>query len=309
MNDIDKLKQYKIGILAGGPSSEREISLKSGRTVQGALEGAGFDPVFIEVNEDPFMRVVEEAGIDVVFIALHGRFGEDGTVQRMLEDEGVPYTGSGPEASHLALDKLASKKLFEEKGLNIPGYKVAKRDHPVPVEAAVPCVVKPRFEGSSVGLSVVEKKSLLDEAVSIAAEFDEDIIIEEFIPGREITVGVLDGKALPVVEILPAEGIYDFEAKYHSRDTKYVVPAELESEAYLKAQDAGLKAHNVLGCEDFSRVDMRLSEDGKVYVLEVNTIPGLTERSLLPMAAGAAGVDFLGLCVKMLLGALARKES
>ncbi len=307
--DIDKLKKYKIGILAGGPSSERVISLKSGSTVRGALEGAGLLPVFIDVSEDSLMSAVEEAGIDVVFIALHGRFGEDGTVQRMLEGKGIPYTGSGPEASHLALDKLASKKLFEEKGLNTPLYKVAKRGCFETPDVNVPCVVKPRYEGSSVGLSVVEDESLIAEAVSIAAEFDEDIIIEEFIPGREITVGVLEGKALPVVEIIPAEGVYDFEAKYNSKDTRYIVPAELDPETALKAQDAGLKAHNALGCADFSRVDMRLSEDGKVYILEVNTIPGLTERSLLPMAAGAAGVDFLGLCVKMLLGALARKES
>jgi len=303
---FNEFKQYRIGVLAGGPSSEREISLKSGKAVLNALTKSGFTAVFLDVNEKNFASAVADAGIDLAFIALHGRFGEDGTVQRMLEEIGLPYTGSGPEASRLAMDKILSKEAFAGAGLNVAGHAiVTDKSRISDIEDRVPCVVKPRYEGSSVGLSVVHTRDALKKSVLKARAFGEDVIVEDFIPGRELTVGVLDGAALPVVEIVPAEGVYDYAAKYNSSDTKYVCPANVAEDEYQRAQEAALAAHGTLGCRGFSRVDMRLTEAGDVFMLEVNTIPGLTERSLLPMAAKTAGLDFPGLCVKMLRSAVA----
>ena len=305
--ELKMFEKYRIGVLAGGPSSEREISLKSGKAVFKALHGAGLDAVFMDVNEEGFVRAIDRSGIDVAFITLHGRFGEDGTAQKILEKRNIRYTGSGPVSSALALDKLASKKRFEKEGLKIPGFCAVKAGEDISrLDIRFPCVVKPRCEGSSIGLSVVHSEDLILKAVKEAAEFGENVLIEDFVIGREITVGVLDDRALPVVEIIPADGVYDFEAKYRSTATRYMTPADLEGEQYARVQEAGLKAHRALGCESFSRVDLMLSEEGEIFVLEVNTIPGLTERSLLPMAAKAAGLDFLQLCVKMLCGALSK---
>ncbi|MFQ5953071.1 MAG: D-alanine--D-alanine ligase, partial [Candidatus Omnitrophota bacterium] len=307
--NMEELKKYKIGVLAGGSSSEREISLKSGKAVFSALQDMGMNTAFIDVNEDDFFSKVDQADIDVAFIALHGKFGEDGTVQRMLAEKNITYTGSGPEASHMALDKLASKERFSEQGLRIPEYKVIRSFEEITREEVwIPCVVKPRSEGSSIGLSVVSSRDELDKAIEKASFYGEDIIIERFIEGREITVGIIDGRALPVVEIIPAGGCYDFDAKYQSEKTRYVVPAEISREASDSAQEAALRAHRALGCEEFSRVDMRLSSEGEIFVLEVNTIPGLTERSLLPMAAKASGLDFQQLCVEILRGAIGRER-
>ncbi len=307
-NTIDLLRKYKIGVLAGGSSSEREISLASGEAVFNALTGAGLDAVFVDVKEGEFHSLIDRAGIDLAFIALHGRFGEDGTVQRMLGQRGIPYTGSGPGASALAMDKLASRKRFEDGGLRVPECGVVRAGENCSCpDLGFPCVVKPAREGSSVGLSVVSSRDGMAEAIGKAGEYGEEVIVEKFVSGREITVGVLSGRALPVVEIIPAGGVYDFRAKYRSADTEYVVPANLSETDSRLAHEAGLRAHAALGCEGFSRVDMRLSDDGEVFVLEVNTIPGFTERSLLPMAAKAAGLDFSLLCVTMLFGALLKR--
>lgn len=306
--NIDELKKHKIGILAGGPSSERDISLKSGKAVLAALQGAHLDVIFLDVNEDDFSVAIDKAGIDLAFIALHGRFGEDGTVQKLLTNKNIPYTGSGPVSSHLALDKLASKEKFVAQGIKVPKHVVVcSGERAEKIDIGFPCVVKPRYEGSSMGLSVVKSENELEKALKKAAEFGDETIVEEYISGREVTVGVLDNKPLPVVEIVAAGGVYDFRAKYDSRETEYIVPAKIEPEYFELAQKIALRAHEALGCTGFSRVDMRLSEEGEVYVLEVNTIPGLTERSLLPMAAGAAGMDFSQLCISMLEGALRKR--
>ena len=307
---INELKKYKIGVLAGGTSSERDISIKSGNAVFEGLRRVGLDVLFLDVREEDFSTVISRSGIEMAFIALHGRFGEDGTVQRMLDNAGVPYTGSGPAASKLALDKLLSKEVFSKEGIMVPEYGVTtsgKEIESLPVRS--PCVIKPRYEGSSMGLSTVFSDDLMAAAIDRALIFGNEIIVERFIPGREITVGILDDRPLPIVEIITSAGIYDFEAKYDSSDTRYVVPAQIDDATYLKAQETGLKAHLALGCRDFSRVDIRLSDSGEPFVLEVNTIPGLTERSLLPMAAKADGMDFSELCVKMLCGALKRGEN
>ncbi len=322
MGALDIFNRYRIGVLAGGISSEREISLKSGEAVFRALSGLGLDAVLIDAEKRSFLDQLKGLGVNLVFIALHGKFGEDGEVQRILESANIPYTGSGPGPSSLAMDKFSSKKKFEEAGLRVPacalisnsfdtdpGESDSFSDDPIKVVVkaglSAPFVVKPRREGSSMGLSVVMSDDRLEEAVAAARVFGEDVLIEEFVPGREITVGVLSGKALPVVEVVPREGVYDFTSKYISPCTVYEVPAGLAPETLTKAENCGLTAHNALGCGSFSRVDMRMSGSGELFILEVNTVPGLTEKSLLPMAALADGVDFSELCVKMLASALA----
>lgn len=301
--DLNALKKYKIGVLAGGFSSEREISLRSGKAVFDALLSRGLDVRFIDVTGP---SLDEGMDIDVAFIALHGKFGEDGTVQRMLAERKITYTGSGPEASRVALDKIESKNKFMAAGLKVAEHDVVRKGEDCEEgKLWCPCVVKPRYEGSSVGLTVVTSPGTLKKAVEDALDYGNDVMVEKFIPGRELTVGILDERALPVVEIIAAGGVYDFVAKYKAGDTKYIVPADLEEDTYRRAQEAGLRAHQSLGCRGISRVDLRLTDEGEFFVLEVNTIPGMTERSLLPMAARAAGMDFGELCLRIVGGAVA----
>lgn len=289
----------KVGVLAGGPSNERAISLESGKAVYKALKEAGCDAALLDISEDP-IKDVKKSGIGTAFIALHGRFGEDGTVQGLLEKIGIPYTGSGPEASRLALDKIASRRRFEKNRIPVPLYQIFENSSRLSVKLNFPVVVKPQFEGSSIGLSVVDGPGGLEKAFEKAFRCGDRIIVEEFIKGREITVGILDESPLPPVEIVPKGRCYDYFAKYVSPDTRYLVPASLEGPVYKRAQELGLMAHNTLGCRSFSRVDMILGEDSRFYVLEVNSIPGLTGRSLLPKAAASTGVSFRDLCIKIL---------
>ncbi|MCM8779620.1 MAG: D-alanine--D-alanine ligase [Candidatus Omnitrophica bacterium] len=290
----------KIGVLMGGPSAEREISLKSGKAVYKALSEAGFEVLAIDiVSDNPQLnaKILEESKIDVAFIALHGAFGEDGLIQSILENLDIPYTGSGPRASSLAMDKVASRRIFQESGLSVPKYvEIRDRDYELNNTLSPPLVVKPVSNGSSIGLSIVEEASDLARALEIAFSLDKRVIVEEYIAGREFTVGILDKAALPVIEIKPRNKFFDFEAKYKAGMTDYIVPAEIPQDLSLRAQDAGLAAHRALGCNGFSRVDMILGQDEKFYILELNSIPGLTETSLLPKAAGAIGIDFLKLC-------------
>lgn len=297
---LNKLKQYRIAVLAGGPSSERDISLKSGQAVFNALKASGLDVDLIDIKDDTF-AFIEKHEFDMAFIALHGRFGEDGTVQKRLEEINKNYTGSGPLSSRAALDKVVTKEKLTDAGIRVPEYFVLKnKGEYVEGNIGYPCVVKPRYEGSSIGLSVVPSRDKIEEAIEEAFRYDESIIVEKYIKGREITVGILEGKALSLVEIVTLDGVYDYNAKYSDAKTKYIVPAEINDDVANKIKETGLKAHSVLGCSSFSRVDMRLSADGEVYVLEVNTIPGLTGRSLLPLAAGNDGIDFPELCIKIL---------
>ncbi|MDD5496257.1 MAG: D-alanine--D-alanine ligase [Candidatus Omnitrophica bacterium] len=298
----------KIGVLAGGPSSEREISLKSGKAVYSALIGEGLDAVLIDVFDNIY-DIIRNIKIDVAFIALHGRFGEDGTVQKFLEDAGIPYTGSGAAASKLAIDKVASKDVFVRQDIPVPKYMVlSKEDVNIDDVHAFgfPVVVKPQLEGSSIGLSVVRQKEALKNAIDKAFLYGDKIIVEQYIEGRELTVGILSDEPLPVIEIVTKNRVYDYEAKYMDPDTQYIVPANIEKEIYEKAQRLGRLSHVALGCRSFSRVDMMADEKGNVVVLEVNTIPGMTERSLLPKAAEAKGLSFSNLCVKLLEDALSR---
>lgn len=300
-----KVKRFgRIGVLAGGPSSEREISLKSGEAVFEALQDCGFKPVFIDISER-IEEDIKKQRIDIAFIALHGGFGEDGTVQKILGDLKIPYTGSGPEASRLALDKLASRMIFQNLGIDVPKYMVHKKGVEIKIDDLnMPLVIKPQREGSSVGLSLVFDPEEMNKALDKAFSYGDTILIEEFIRGREITVGIIDDEPLPVIEIVPEGGCYDYYAKYKSPNTRYLVPAPIKRSDFKRAQDIGLKAHKALKCRSFSRVDMILGGDEKIYVLEVNTIPGLTSRSLLPKAAEAAGISFSKLCEKILEGAL-----
>jgi D-alanine-D-alanine ligase len=299
----------RIGVLMGGSSSEREISLKSGKAVYESLNQLGLKPVAIDIKTDNIeenMRLIKSQKIDVAFIALHGRFGEDGQIQELLDNLKVPYTGSGVMASELAMDKIASRKIFQAYGLSVPKYKVEDKFtyntnwkiHNN--NLSFPLVVKPAAHGSSIGLSIVDKKEDLAKAVDSAFSFDAKIIIEEYIKGREVTVGILDEKALPVIEIIPKKRFFDYEAKYQVGMTDYVVPAKLEDEISKKIQDTGLSAHKLLGCFGCSRVDMILSQDNIPFVLEVNTIPGFTQTSLLPKAAKIVGIEFAQLCIKLI---------
>ena len=298
----------RVGILAGGPSSEREISLRSGKAVLDALLQEGVDAIFLDVCGD-ICDIIKKNRIDTAFIALHGRFGEDGTIQKILEDAGIPYTGSGPEASRLALDKIAAKEALKRCGIPVAKHIVLEKagaDISAAVSLGFPVVIKPQWEGSSIGLSVVKDKDGLQDAVVKAFEYGDRLIAEEYIDGRELTVGILEDQPLPVIEIVTRGGTYDYQAKYKDPDTKYLVPAPIDSEASDKAMELGRRSHTALGCRTFSRVDMMMDKKGGIFVLEVNTIPGMTQRSLLPKAAKAAGLDFGKLCIKLIENASKR---
>ncbi len=297
-----------IGVLMGGPSSEREISLKSGKAVFEALKSVGLNVVAVDIATDSCEeneRLLGSKKIDCAFIALHGRFGEDGQIQALLERMKIPYTGSGVRASQLAMDKTASHLIFESHGLRVPKYQILERNPYGGVSRinppwGLPLVIKPATQGSSIGLSIVREEEKLKEAVDLAFTFDDRILIEEYIKGRELTVSILNKRSLPIIEIIPKNLFFDYEAKYQPGMTEYVVPALLEDGIAQKISTAALAAHQLLGCRGFSRVDMILSESNECVVLEVNTIPGLTSTSLLPKAALAVGIEFSALCLEFI---------
>jgi len=297
----------RIGVLMGGPSSEREISLKSGKAVYEALKKINIDVVGIDIKTDgrvENIQLINSHKIDCAFIALHGRFGEDGKIQELLDELKIPYTGSGTNASKLGMDKIASRRIFESKGLRVPKYKILERESYhvdwKPNNISLPLVIKPATHGSSIGLSIIDEKEKFTEAIKLAFQFDERVLIEEFIEGREMTVGILDEIALPVIEIIPKKRFFDYEAKYQTGLTDYIVPAQLEDTVARSMQSAALSAHKLLGCCGCSRVDMILGNDNTPFVLELNSIPGLTQTSLLPKAARVIGIEFEQLCLKLI---------
>jgi len=315
-NELLKYNFGKIGILMGGPSSEREISFKSGKAVFEALSGAGLEVAQIDIKTDNGPEVaslIKDSGISVAFIALHGSFGEDGGIQEILDTIKIPYTGSGVAASRLAMDKVVSRKVFEKNSIPVPSSHAF--DNKRQVESFVKdrtfngsvLVVKPSAQGSSVGVSFVDNQKDLLKAVDEAFRYDGKIIIEDYLHGREVTVGILEEEALPVVEILPKKKFFDFQAKYEKGMTEYEVPAKLPQDIAKRAQEVGLRAHRSLGCRCFSRVDIIL-KDNIPYVLEVNSIPGLTATSLLPKAAKVVNIDFLELCLRILKDAYGKKK-
>ncbi len=298
-----ELKKLKIGVLGGGVSAERDISLISAKEAFKSLKAQGFDVVLIDIDSSQKSKVnqlINSYAIDLAFIALHGEFGEDGTIQAMLDELKIPYTGSGKESSKLAMDKIASKKIFNENGIATPQFKTYSASDCIAADLDYPVVIKPNLSGSSLGLSIVEQEKDLAKALKEAFNYGDDIIIEKYIVGRELTVGILDDQALAVVEIIPKKGHYDFQAKYSQGGSFFKAPAQLDKDTYQKTQKSALSAHQVLGCVDFSRVDIRLSEDNRPYVLEVNSIPGLTSHSLLPLSAKGCGINFNNLILKMM---------
>ncbi|MGM0471320.1 MAG: D-alanine--D-alanine ligase family protein [Bacillota bacterium] len=309
--------EEKVAVVQGGRSEEREISLKTGQAVYQTLKNEGVDVVTLDSAQNDFEARLDAAEIDVAFIALHGRYGEDGTIQGLFEMKGIPYTGSGVLASSVAMNKVVSKKLFQQEGVSTPEFKVLnKREYQqqgssvvekLKAEIDLPVVIKPALEGSSLGLSIVQKDEDLVSAIEQALEYDTEILVEEFITGCEITVGILGNQeltVLPIIEIKPKTGVYDFEAKYTKGLTEFIVPAKLKTEIYQQSQLLARQAYEVLNCAGFARVDLMLSSTGQPYVLEINTIPGLTETSLLPQAAQAADIDFSELVIKILEYAL-----
>jgi len=294
----------RIGVLMGGTSAEREVSLCSGKAVEAALRAQGLELEAIDVGSDIGERLKEKR-VELAFIALHGRGGEDGTIQGLLECLGVAYTGSGILASALAMNKLYSKQLFQFSGLPTPPYRALRSgDDPASSalvsELGLPVVVKPLEEGSTIGVSIVREQGELELAFQRAFDHGSCILVEKYVPGKEITVGILGEEPLPPIEIVPASGFYDYRAKYTAGAAQYLVPAPLPRLLLSRIQEVGMNAHRALGCRGFSRVDLRLDDDGIPYVLEVNTVPGMTETSLLPKAAAAAGYDFCALTRKIL---------
>ena len=298
------MKDWRVAVLMGGPSAEAEVSLKSGAMVVAALRQAGLTAVPVEIHGT---TVNLPSDLDVAFIAMHGTFGEDGQIQRILEDHGVAYTGSDPGASARAFDKVLAKECFVEAGIPTPKSVVFDGVN-VPEELRWPLFVKPARQGSSVGISRVDDLAGLVQAYQQARQFDSQVLVEEFVRGREFTVGILDGTALPVVEIRTKREFFDYQAKYTDGATDEICPAPLEAMVAMRAKMFALRAHECLGCRDYSRVDLMMNEaTGQFYVLEVNTLPGMTANSLLPKAARAAGLEMPALCARMVQLALARR--
>ena len=286
----------KVAVLMGGPSSERAVSLRSGAAVAGALRERGYAVAEVVVGEDSSFAV--PPGTDVAFVAMHGRFGEDGTIQALLRRQGVPHTGSDPEASRRAFDKSLSKPAMVAAGIPTPKHEFLRqgetRTLPLPV------VVKPVRQGSSVGVSRVFREADWAAALELALGLDVVALVEEFIPGRELTVGVVGGTVLPVIEILAPDGNFDYHAKYTPGVSQHVIPAPIPEAIAQKCRAAALAMFRALGCSGMGRVDIRLRPDGEIFVLELNNIPGLTAVSLLPDAARAHGWSFPDLCEKIL---------
>ncbi|MBI5374083.1 MAG: D-alanine--D-alanine ligase [Candidatus Schekmanbacteria bacterium] len=311
------LLQKKIGVLMGGTSSERDISLKTGSAVLTSLLRQKFNAVEID-PAGGILKKLEKEKIDIAFISLHGPGGEDGTVQGLLEIEGIPYTGSNVLASAISMDKELSKIIFLHNDIPTPNFIVARLDAGDDAEKCInmlaeneipyPVVCKPACGGSTIGITIVKDEKEMAEAFALAGKYDGKLIIEEFIKGRDLTVGVLRGEALPVIEMSAKSGFYDFDAKYKKGMTTYICPAKISEDEEMQCRQYSLMASKALGCSGSPRVDIRMDAEGNVYVLEVNTIPGMTETSLLPMAAAKVGISFDKLVYSILEEAYEKKR-
>lgn len=293
----------RVGVLYGGRSSEREVSLRSGAAVHEALVRRGWDAVLVDVGADLASRLAAE-GVQVAWLALHGRQGEDGCVQGMLEVLGVPYTGSGVLASAVAMDKHRTKRLLAgERGIRLAPHVLVAPGDARPEALGLPVVVKPAIGGSTVGVTLVRDEAGWDAAVAKAAAEHPLVMAEAYVPGDEITVAVLDGAPLPLVRIEPDGGFYSYDAKYVSGGTRYTCPAPVSDVVAVAATSAAVQAYTALGCRGLARVDFLVPGAGDPVLLEVNTLPGMTARSLGPMAAREAGIDFDALVERVLDGA------
>jgi D-alanine-D-alanine ligase len=299
----------KIAVLMGGPSAEREVSLATGRGISKALRLLGADVIDVDVRDAKFELPRD---VEFAFIALHGTFGEDGQVQQILEERGVAYTGEGVKGSQLAFDKIRSKEKFREHGVRTPEWEtIGAHQRP---SMQLPIVVKAPRQGSTVGVCIVKKTEELEPAITEATKYDQELLIETFVPGRELTIGILGDQALPILEIIPKGGFYDFTNKYPFLNpqaggaAQHICPASIESEKTKEIQELALSAFRALGLRVYSRVDVILSRTGEPFVLEINTIPGMTEASLLPEAAAAAGISYVDLCQRVIALSRARTE-
>ena len=295
----------KVAVLFGGTSAEREVSLMSGRAVLAALQAVGVDAHAFDPAERD-LHVLKEEGFERVFIALHGRGGEDGTVQGALELMGIPYTGSGVMASALAMDKWRTKMVWLASGLPTPRYAILQADTDwaaVVADLGLPIFVKPAHEGSSMGATKVTAADQLQAAWELAAQYDRLVLAEEFIDGEELTAPFLEDQVLPLVRIVAPDGNYDYQHKYFTDDTRYDCPCGLDPEHEAELRALVMKSAQVLGCRGWGRADLILSAQGRPYLLEMNTSPGMTSHSLVPMSARVAGLEFEALCLKILEGA------
>ena len=311
------LTHARIGVLMGGQSSEREVSLRTGAAVHGALCRRGYDAVTIDVGPT-LSRDLQEQRIALAFLALHGPGGEDGSIQGFLETLGIPYTGSGVHASAVGMHKVTTKTVLAAHGIPVPAGLVIKRGERMSSARALrsaklrwPVVVKPACEGSTIGVSIVRKPAQWEHAVALAHRYDPDAMVEAYIPGHEVTVSLLgrldeSPLVLPAVEIEAPNGFYDFSAKYEKGKTRYLCPAPLGTAVTKQIRKLALHTYTVLGCAGAARVDFRITPRGRPYVLEINTVPGMTETSLLPMAAGEAGIDYEELTERILESAVPR---
>ncbi|UCD83345.1 MAG: D-alanine--D-alanine ligase [Deltaproteobacteria bacterium] len=297
-------KDKKIGVLMGGTSAEREVSLNSGRAILKALWDKGYQAIGLDAKKDIGLRLVKE-GINVAFIALHGRYGEDGSIQGLLEILRIPYTGSGILASALSMNKLASRQLFEIHNLPTPRYHLlqeedANRFKSSDLPFPLPAVVKPCGEGSSVGISIVSKSREWKAALEEAFRYDCEILIEQYIAGKEVHIGILQDRVLGGVEIVPKDKFYSYRAKYTKGQSDYILPPRLSPRILKKAERIALKAHKCLGCQGATRADLRVDPRGRPYLLEVNSLPGMTATSLLPKIARESGLNYNDLVERIL---------
>jgi len=310
----EKKKSLKIGVISGGISSERDISLLTGKNIYRSLLESGYNALFIDLKDDFYSKLKE---INLAFLAIHGRYGEDGTVQGLLELMKVPYTGPGVLASAIAINKIMSKKILIYENIPTPEYiglnsasgeDLKKMVSVIEKKFDYPIVVKPNSEGSTIGVNIVQKKDQLKHAVEEAVKYDNKILVEEYIKGRELTVSIIGREpvALPIIEIKPKSGFYDYKSKYTKNMTRYIVPAELDKKVANRVSEMALKCHRVLECSGISRVDFILDDTGNAYVFELNTMPGMTATSLVPKAAKAAGIDF-ALLVEIILDSASLK--
>ncbi len=313
------LTTARVGVLMGGRSAEREVSLKTGQAVYEALVRRGYDAVPIDVDSSLPQQLLDRK-IEVAFVALHGPGGEDGTIQGLLETMRIPYTGSSVRASAIALHKHAAKVLLDHYGVPVPrGIVIRAGDRgksPTPARLkglTWPVVVKPATQGSTFGITIVRKASEWAGALRLAHRYDQEALAEAYIPGHEVTVSVLDGPrgpvALPSLEVVVPKGLYDYAAKYEKGHTRYLCPAPLPRDLRRRVEHLALQTYTILGCEGVARVDFRVTPRGRPYVLELNTVPGMTETSLLPMAAAKAGIDYDSLTERILRSALRRMKT
>ena len=292
----------KVAVLLGGRSAEREISLRSGNMVLGALKRKGVDAHPFDPKDEGLEQLIAQR-FDRVFVALHGRFGEDGTVQGALEYLGLPYTGSGVMASALAMDKWRTKLLWQAAGVPTPPYELltsASDFLGVATRLGLPLMVKPAREGSSIGMSKVTSVEKVGAAYELAAQYDEVVIAERFIEGLEVTAAILADEALPLIRLETPRTFYDYEAKYFADNTRYICPSGLAAPDERAIQAQALRAFKLIGCSGWGRIDVMVDRSGAAYLLEVNTIPGMTDHSLVPMAARAHGIEFDELCLRIL---------